>query len=369
MKKSIKETTTFVVNDDKSKKDAELTIKNNPTMNAIEKQQAISSLKTAKKGDKIITKEEKEMEFKDQYEKLISLFKSKGWQTSIDKLEPIKNDPVKLLKVYNAYFRNPIYDLKHGGSGNLNESKIRKFISKQLILLLKEAGFDMPDLGSESNSTSSLLSEKEILLQKFPQLREALVSVMGVDFNKFIEDIKYVAPKPSTFKVVMNGDESFNLFWTGAKIGWVAEVAAKKYHLIYQNETQQAIKAINRLLRIGSSSEDETAKNPVSNPVTKDDFKADTVSEPSPTEEPLKENINIQDRADAINHFAKIVKNETDENVLAQLEAIRDYPTEYDITFSEAKKILKKYNKENVLSLLDKDNTDPAGGSGLNSHV
>ena len=81
-------------------------------------------------------------------------------------------------------------------------------------------------------------------------------------------------------------------------------------------------------------------------------------------------NENIQNRADAINSFAKLVKTESDDEIANTFEANKNFPEESDITTSEMIKILKKYGKyDSVMKLVDQDFTDPAGGSGLSSHL
>jgi hypothetical protein len=73
------------------------------------------------------------------------------------------------------------------------------------------------------------------MLARFPKLKDALMSLMGNDYQVFISDIKYVAPKPTTFQIDL-GDEHFNLMWAGNKMGFVCEVQGKKYYLTYLNE-------------------------------------------------------------------------------------------------------------------------------------
>ncbi len=80
----------------------------------------------------------------------------------------------------------------------------------------------------------------------------------------------------------------------------------------------------------------------------------------------LKEN--IQDRADAINDFARLVKTGTNDEIANTFENNRDYET--TIKVSEMIKILKKYGKyDDIMSMIDDDFTDPAGGRGLSSHL
>jgi hypothetical protein len=75
----------------------------------------------------------------------------------------------------------------------------------------------------------------------------------------------------------------------------------------------------------------------------------------------------IQDRADAINMFARMVKRGDNNEIANSFEANRDYgmPRVSDMVI-----ILKKYGKyDEIMSMVDDDFTDPAGGSGLSSHL
>lgn len=130
----------------------------------------------------------------------------------------------------------------------LIEQKFRQSVKQYIKQLIKEQ--------NESIGLSEMPTDDEQILGKFPKLKEALISLMGRDYKAFIEDIKYVAPKPTTFQIDI-GDEYFNLMWAGEKMGFVCEVQGKKYYLTYTSEKQQAIKAINRLLRLGATTPEE----------------------------------------------------------------------------------------------------------------
>jgi len=92
----------------------------------------------------------------------------------------------------------------------------------------------------------------------------------------------------------------------------------------------------------------------------------------------LKEN--IQDRADAINDFARLVKSgnvEEIDNFYSDVN--KDYPynkNEVHITYKEMNRILKKYGKYDAVikniedyDMGPEDDFDPAGGRGLSSHL
>jgi hypothetical protein len=100
-----------------------------------------------------------------------------------------------------------------------------------------------------------VLSEQELktasqeILGKFPTLKRQLVALLSAEFEEFIDEIKWIAPKPSTFQVVLQNGEKFFLKWNGA--GFEAQIAGKKYALNYVSEFQQALDKLNELLKAG----------------------------------------------------------------------------------------------------------------------
>ena len=100
-----------------------------------------------------------------------------------------------------------------------------------------------------------VLSEQELktasqeILGKFPTLKRQLVALLSAEFEEFIDEVKWIAPKPSTFQVVLQNGEKFFLKWNGA--GFQAQIAGKKYALNYVSEFQQALDKLNELLKAG----------------------------------------------------------------------------------------------------------------------
>jgi hypothetical protein len=139
---------------------------------------------------------------------------------------------------------------------DLLEENIRKYVRAYLNKKLNEVT-ETPKMEAEPiGSLEAMPTDDDVMIQRFPQLKEALLDLMGRDFKAFIKDIKYIAPKPTTFKIEI-GNEHFNLIWSGEKTKFVCEAQGKKYYLIYTKEKEQAIKAINRLLRQGSTTSQE----------------------------------------------------------------------------------------------------------------
>ena len=153
-----------------------------------------------------------------------------------------KSGLVKAKNTYNKWLKD--------NKTNMQENKFRGVVRNYVKQLITEQEEDFRGMDEMPSDDSEMIS-------RFPKLKDALVSLMGKDYQAFISDIKYIAPKPTTFQIDL-GDEHFNLMWAGNKMGFVCEVQGKKYYLVYLNEKQQAIKAINRLLRLGSTPPDES---------------------------------------------------------------------------------------------------------------
>ena len=113
---------------------------------------------------------------------------------------------------------------------------------KELRALLEEALYEL--LSEQELKTSS-----QEILGKFPTLKRQLVALLSNEFEEFVDEIKWIAPKPSTFQVVLNNGEKFFLRWNGA--GFEAQIAGKKYALNYVSEFQQALDKLNELLKAG----------------------------------------------------------------------------------------------------------------------
>jgi hypothetical protein len=90
-------------------------------------------------------------------------------------------------------------------------------------------------------------------LFKFPELKAVIVNLMTTDFDKFLESVDWVAPRPSTFRVNLLNGENFVLFYDPRS--WIAQVEGKKYYLLNLDEEEMASKAISRILTYGGKTE------------------------------------------------------------------------------------------------------------------
>ena len=90
---------------------------------------------------------------------------------------------------------------------------------------------------------------KGYILQKYPSLKGTLQDLMTTSFDEYITGIYVMAPKPTTFKILLHNGQQFFLIY--AKDSYVAKIQGKKYYLLNLGEEEYAIKAIADLLTMG----------------------------------------------------------------------------------------------------------------------
>ena len=94
-------------------------------------------------------------------------------------------------------------------------------------------------------------------LTKFPELKEAILTLLTADFDNFLASIDWVAPRPTTFRINLRNDQNFYLIWMGRS--WIAQIEGKKYYLLNLPEEERAVEAIARILRYGAPDSGEAA--------------------------------------------------------------------------------------------------------------
>ena len=90
------------------------------------------------------------------------------------------------------------------------------------------------------------------VIEKFPPLKGVMEDLFDFQYDPFVKDIEWVAPRPTTFRVKLVNGADFFLIYQGEENGkgiFIAQVAGKKYYLESLPEEQQASEAIARLLR------------------------------------------------------------------------------------------------------------------------
>lgn len=123
------------------------------------------------------------------------------------------------------------------------------------------------------------------ILSKFENLRQTLINLLTKQYEDFISDIWWVAPRPTTFKIILANDQYFYLIY-GEK-SWVAKVEGKKYYLTNVSEEERAAEAISRVLMYGSGGGE---KEEVSGEVpTGGETPSDETTPETPAETPAEE--------------------------------------------------------------------------------
>ena len=121
-----------------------------------------------------------------------------------------------------------------------------------------------PEITFESNPL-------EFMLMKYPSLEETLVELLTADFRDYINGVYIMAPKPTTFKIVLHNNQSFYLMWMGKT--YEAKVSGKKYWLSSIGDLERATVGIAELLMMGAP---PTTQGP--------DAETASVEEPTPEE-------------------------------------------------------------------------------------
>ena len=108
-----------------------------------------------------------------------------------------------------------------------------------------------------AQDTISLDAPKFPVLQKFPELKDIIVNLLTDQYEIFVTDIQWVAPKPTTFRIILGNGEPFML--TYSPRSWVAQIEGKKYYLLNLSEEESATEAIARVLAYGMTEEKSEA--------------------------------------------------------------------------------------------------------------
>jgi hypothetical protein len=98
-------------------------------------------------------------------------------------------------------------------------------------------------------------AEKFPILSKFSTLKQVIINLLTDQYELFISDVMWVAPRPTTFKILFTNDQHIYLIYT--ERSWIAQVEGKKYYLLNLSDEENAAQAISRILRYGKLKPDE----------------------------------------------------------------------------------------------------------------
>jgi hypothetical protein len=115
------------------------------------------------------------------------------------------------------------------------------------------------------------------VLNKFPTLKDTIIKLLTDQYDLFLSDIEWVAPRPTTFRIILANDQVFYLIYTDRT--WIGKVEGKKYYLLNISEEQNCIESIARILSYGAK---VVAEVPTETPVP------ETPAEEPAAEEPIE---------------------------------------------------------------------------------
>jgi hypothetical protein len=121
------------------------------------------------------------------------------------------------------------------------------------------------------------------VLAKFPKLKEVIMDLLTDQYGDFISDIWWVAPRPTTFKIMLANNQYFYLIYT--ERSWIAQVEGKKFYLANLNEEERAAESIARILRYGGGAEPDKEAPAGEVPTGGETPEDETVPETPPAEE------------------------------------------------------------------------------------
>lgn len=122
---------------------------------------------------------------------------------------------------------------------------------KEKIKVLVKQVYTPNQVNLDKDNEVSLDAPKFPVLVKFPKLKEVIINLLTNQYEVFMTNIEWVAPKPTTFRIVLGNNENFLLIYT--ERSWIAQVEGKNYYLLNLGEEEQATQAIARMLAYGVS--------------------------------------------------------------------------------------------------------------------
>ena len=135
------------------------------------------------------------------------------------------------------------------------KDKIKTLVKQVYAKTEKSTEIDL-----DSPSVVSLDNVRFPVLVKFPTLNDTIVKLLTDQYDLFIKDIEWVAPRPTTFRIILGNDQTFYLIYTDRS--WIAKIEGKKYYLLNLNEEQNCIEAIARILSYGAKPTPEKGTTP-----------------------------------------------------------------------------------------------------------
>jgi hypothetical protein len=164
----------------------------------------------------------------------------------------------------------------------MTKSEFRDRI-KSLVKQVYSGATKSTKIDLDTISAVSLDTTRFPVLIKFPTLKDTIIKLLTDQYDLFIKDIEWVAPRPTTFRIVLGNDQVFYLIYTDRT--WIGKVEGKKYYLLNISEEQNCVESIARILSYGAK---VVAEVPTETPVPETPAEEPAPEEPS-AEEPAPE--------------------------------------------------------------------------------
>jgi hypothetical protein len=119
------------------------------------------------------------------------------------------------------------------------KQELADFIRGRVRQLLKKT--DTEEYQGDPNSPMNLM------LARFPELRQTLEKLLSMQYRLFVNDIEWVAPKPTTFKVILPNQQTFTLIWNTED--FLVKISGMKYDMLILQERERAVKALSELIQ------------------------------------------------------------------------------------------------------------------------
>jgi len=134
----------------------------------------------------------------------------------------------------------------------------------------------------------------EYILQKYSSLNDTLEDLMTPHYRDYISGVFVIAPKPTTFRVILHNKQEFLLIY--GETCYTAKIAGKKYYLENLSEEEFAITSIAQLLELGlppgSTGPEEPEENEANTPEEKPAEEApEEETKPEAVKEGVKKNL------------------------------------------------------------------------------
>lgn len=134
-------------------------------------------------------------------------------------------------------------------SETVDKIKALPTLNESLLDEVEEEPVPEEEPNTDAPEKTVLEDATDIMLGKFPSLRQALIKLQTEDFKQFVDSIDWISPRPSSFRINLKNGQDYILKWTGET--FEAQIMGKRYYLNKINDYQQALDKLSILYKEG----------------------------------------------------------------------------------------------------------------------